>query len=198
MDNIFAENNCRNIHPVAFIFYRQKTNSAEESLYYSKEALNIISFTLNRRKNSKASSSDIISLCLKWRKLLEEKLKKSKSEAKSDPVTDFIDVFQSHKRTYGVRGMIMSCDEGGKGQYVFLLERICNGNINLQKALRQWKLSPREQEIVQLLIDDRCNKEIAKALNLSINTVKGYMKLLMLKLGVSSRAGVIGRLLSGK
>lgn len=83
-------------------------------------------------------------------------------------------------------------------QYLFLLERVCNDNINLQKAFRQWKLTPREREIIHLLIDDRCNKEIARSLKLSTNTIKVYMKLLMLKLGVNGRAGVIARLLTGK
>lgn len=199
MDNMLAENNFGNPPPVAFIFYRQKTRDTKEALYYSEEALNIINFTVNPKKSLKVSSSDIISLCLKWKKLFEEKLKKSEeNDDKSALTNDFIDILQSHKRRYAVRGMVMSCGEAGEEQFLYLLERVCNDNINLQKALRQWKLSPREQEIVQLLIDDRCNKEIAKALNLSVNTIKGYLKLLMLKLGVNSRAGVVGRLLTGK
>ncbi|MGQ3686335.1 MAG: response regulator transcription factor [Candidatus Loosdrechtia sp.] len=198
MNNNFVENNYENLPPVACIFYRPKTKYAKESLSYSEEVLNIISFSLNPGKHTKVSSSNIITLCLKWTNLLDERLKKPENKNKPVPVADFIDILQSNKRRYTVRGVIMSCDKEGEKQYLFILERLCNDNVNLQKALRQWKLSPREQEIVMLLIDDRCNKEIAKSLNLSINTVKGYLKLLMLKLGVSSRAGIIGRILFGK
>ena len=61
----------------------------------------------------------------------------------------------------------------------------------LIRLSRKYKLSPREIQIVHLLFMDRSNKEIALSLRLSSNTVKGYMKLLMLKLNVGSRTGII-------
>jgi len=79
---------------------------------------------------------------------------------------------------------------------MFLLERIHPDSINLPLLLRELKLNQREQEIVRLLLEDRSNKEIAYALGLSLNTVKAYMKLLMRKLGVNTRAGVISYLLT--
>ena len=56
----------------------------------------------------------------------------------------------------------------------------------------------REQEIVRLLLTGGGNKEIAHRLRLSENTIKGYMKLLMRKLGVNNRAGIIAALLMEK
>ena len=46
-----------------------------------------------------------------------------------------------------------------------------------------------------MLIEEKGNKEIAQALGLSLNTIKSYLKIIMRKLGVSSRAGVISCLL---
>src|SRR3989304_3926060 len=68
--------------------------------------------------------------------------------------------------------------------------------LNIPLIARQWQLSPREQDIVRLLLEDRSNKEISHLLRLSINTIKAYLKLLMRKLNVSSRAGIVSYLLT--
>lgn len=48
-------------------------------------------------------------------------------------------------------------------------------------------LSPREQEVLRLLGAGRSNKEIARALHLSENTVKTHLAKLYVKLGVGRR-----------
>jgi DNA-binding NarL/FixJ family response regulator len=53
------------------------------------------------------------------------------------------------------------------------------------------ELSKREREVVQLLADGNCNKEIASSLNISVRTVEVYRARLMLKLEVHSLAHVI-------
>ena len=197
MDNIVTDEIRTNSHSMAFVFYQTKPNGTVKALYYNEVALSIISFSLNSEENAEVSSN-LATLCLRWKKLFDKKLNKLNNKGNGlIPSADFIDIFQSHKRRYAVRGLVMSSKEAKEKQYLFLLERVSNDNVNLQKSLRQWKLSPREQEIVHLLIEDRSNKEIARALRLSLNTVKAYMKLLMLKLGVTSRTGAIGRLLTG-
>ncbi len=69
--------------------------------------------------------------------------------------------------------------------------------MNLAMVFRQYQLSPREQEVVRLLFDGLGNREIAEALGLSLNTVKGYLKLLTRKMGTGSRMGILSCLLSG-
>ncbi|MBI2471517.1 MAG: helix-turn-helix transcriptional regulator [Planctomycetes bacterium] len=186
-------------NPVPFVLYQYRGSRQKDECYYNEEALDIISFALDCGKKTEMSPSDITTFCLKWMKLLDKKVNGS-SKNGDDPLlsAELIDIFNSHRRRYGIRGVIMSPCGAKEKQYLFLLERICNDNVNLQKAFRQWKLTPREREIIQLLIDDRCNKEIARSLKLSNNTIKVYMKLLMLKLGVTGRAGVVARLLTGK
>jgi DNA-binding CsgD family transcriptional regulator len=84
-------------------------------------------------------------------------------------------------------------------RWLFVLEEIKSGrNMDLDWILRNLKLNRREHEIIRLLLADRNNKEIAQDLDLSINTVKGYLKLLMRKLGVGSRTGIIASLMTGK
>lgn len=197
MDNVFTTQTLPASNSTAFVFCQIKPNGTVKEHHYNEAALNIISFSLKAGDNTNVTSH-IAALCLKWKKLLDKNLNKQNSKGDGlIPSTDFIDIFQSHKRRYTVRGLAMSPKEAKEKQYLFLLERISSDNVHLQKSLRQWKLSPREQEIVHLLVDDLCNKEIAIKLNLSLNTVKAYMKLLMLKIGVTSRTGVVGRLLTG-
>ncbi|WP_405236093.1 LuxR C-terminal-related transcriptional regulator [Lentisalinibacter orientalis] len=52
-------------------------------------------------------------------------------------------------------------------------------------------LSPREQEVLRFLIQGRSNREIADAMDLSINTVKFHMKNIFGKLGVNSRKDAV-------
>lgn len=49
------------------------------------------------------------------------------------------------------------------------------------------QLSPREQEVIQLVADGLVTKAIAANLSIGENTVKGHLKSICLKLGVSGR-----------
>jgi two-component system, NarL family, nitrate/nitrite response regulator NarL len=53
------------------------------------------------------------------------------------------------------------------------------------------KLSAREEQIVTLLLESRTNREMAEHLHISEKTVKHYMSLLMQKLQVRNRVGLV-------
>lgn len=50
-------------------------------------------------------------------------------------------------------------------------------------------LSPREAQVLELIAADRSDREIAGALGISYQTVRGYVKTLYRKLAVHSRVG---------
>jgi DNA-binding NarL/FixJ family response regulator len=50
-------------------------------------------------------------------------------------------------------------------------------------------LTPRQREVLALIVDGKSNKEVARALNLGEGTVKIHLAALFRNLGVSSRAG---------
>ena len=54
-------------------------------------------------------------------------------------------------------------------------------------------LSPRESEVLQLIVAGRTNKEIADALFLSENTVKTHVNSLYTKLGVNRRTQAVAK-----
>jgi len=53
------------------------------------------------------------------------------------------------------------------------------------------KLSTREEQIVALLLEGRTNREMGEQLQLSEKTIKNYMSLLMQKLKVRNRVGLV-------
>jgi len=54
-------------------------------------------------------------------------------------------------------------------------------------------LSPREHQVLQLLTEGLTDREIASTLGLSVETVRGYSKALLQKLGVTSRGRLLRR-----
>lgn len=60
-----------------------------------------------------------------------------------------------------------------------------------ERELRAAKLSARERQLVECLLEAKSNKEIARTLNLSEKTIKHYMTNLMNKLRVKSRVEVV-------
>jgi DNA-binding CsgD family transcriptional regulator len=188
--------------PSAFIFYRPAQKKAKENIFYNDEAWRVLTFANPALKEMKDCTEEISLLCTRWKKLTDERLRgqAQEPEERTTEAGTYIDLMQSHRRRYGVRGIILSnqlLDSQEKGkQYLFILERAPAESVNLSMIFRQKKLNNREQDIVRLLLAGRSNKEIADALGLSLNTVKGYLKLLMRKLGVGSRAEIIAVLLT--
>ena len=60
----------------------------------------------------------------------------------------------------------------------------------------KYKLTLREREILQLLLDQENNRQIGKTLNISIRTVETHRKNIMLKLDVKNNTGLIKKTLS--
>jgi len=179
----------------AFIFYRPQAKKGKELLFYNEEAWRILAMSVSDSQNGVPPAPDIYGLCRKWTQALEEGLvSPDGSVTIGSPEADYLDIIQSGRRRYLLKGIVLldapSLPTGPK-QYLFILERLHLEKLNLPMVFRTLDLNRREGEIVQLLLGGASNKEIADALNLSINTVKGYMKLLSRKLRVNNRAGIV-------
>jgi DNA-binding CsgD family transcriptional regulator len=186
----------------AFILYHPKTEGYKEQVSYNNEAWRILSHNASHSNPQKSPSIDFSLLCARWKELLDGRFNESEIPGKARKAdAAFIDLHQSGRRRYVIRGIVLSenlvATQNQEHYYLFVLERISPNEVNLSMISRQWSLNRREKEIVKLILEDRSNKEIASLLGLSPNTIKGYMKLLMRKLGVSSRAGIISCLLTG-
>jgi len=75
-----------------------------------------------------------------------------------------------------------------------ILERHCSTVTELHDLLLQFDLTPREQETVMLLVEGLTSKEIAQRMKISPNTVKAFLRLVMVKMDVSTRSGIVGKI----
>jgi DNA-binding NarL/FixJ family response regulator len=74
-----------------------------------------------------------------------------------------------------------------------LLERATAKLVDISSTAQQFGLTPREQETVELLTLGLTSKEIANRMNISPNTVKAFFRLVMTKMSVSTRSGIVGK-----
>ena len=58
------------------------------------------------------------------------------------------------------------------------------------------RLTPRERQVMELLIAGKTSKEIAVALNVSVRTVEGHRRMVFSKMDVSSAAQLVRTVLS--
>jgi DNA-binding CsgD family transcriptional regulator len=191
----------------AYLFFSEGESRQKEVVYYSQEAWRIFSYAALDKagETAKPAFPDIGKLCRQWKKAMDAEAPSETENKKEEEFSQAIDLYQSGGRRYLIRGVFLSTHRPDRGaassqpaQYLFLLERILPGRINLPMIGRKWRLSPRELSIIQFLIMDRSNKQIADSLGISINTLKGYLKLLMRKLHVGSRAGIVASVLTGR
>jgi DNA-binding CsgD family transcriptional regulator len=77
-----------------------------------------------------------------------------------------------------------------------LLDRSVPGLLFLPRIAQQFNLSPREQQVVELLSQGLSSKEIANRMNISSHTVNTFFRLIMIKMGVSSRYAILAKMIA--
>jgi DNA-binding CsgD family transcriptional regulator len=77
-------------------------------------------------------------------------------------------------------------------------ERNLSDPTPLCRISEQFQFTPRQRQAVELLLRGLTNKEIADRMAISLHTVKFLFRLVMFKLGVSSRAGIIASIIAVK
>ena len=106
----------------------------------------------------------------------------------------------SGRRRYVCRAFRLEAQGNGhRGASVaILLERSPRAVVTLSAMSAQFQLTPREQESLELLSLGLDTKDIANGMGISINTAKVYMRMVMAKMGVSSRTAILSKILSMK
>ena len=59
----------------------------------------------------------------------------------------------------------------------------------------QYHLTEREQEVLRGIAIGLTSKETAERMNISPNTVKSFLRIIMIKMGAATRSGIVGKLL---
>ena len=79
-----------------------------------------------------------------------------------------------------------------------LLERSPRTSVDMLKICDQYHLTPREGQAVELLLQGLASKEISARMKISPNTVKVFLRLAMVKMGASSRSGILSKFINAK
>ena len=157
----------------------------KKPIYFNSEALQILTYPLHIRKvkHFETLLPEILRSILRNR---------AASAASRVPIE-----FQSGKRHYLAR--IFSLDHSfarhGNGVTGLLFERAEASPLTVTAASERFRLTPREQETVALLTVGLTSKEIAGQLNVSTNTVKTFVRSIMTKMAVPTRAAIVGKLI---
>jgi DNA-binding CsgD family transcriptional regulator len=80
-----------------------------------------------------------------------------------------------------------------ESSWALLLERGSETAADILKFCDKYHLSHREGEAVRCLVEGLTNKEIAARMLISPDTVKVFLRLAMMKIGVSSRSGIMSK-----
>jgi DNA-binding CsgD family transcriptional regulator len=113
---------------------------------------------------------------------------------------DFVKLYKSGNRRYICRSFRLECSENGKMRYWvgILLERYSSAPTAVTELSKHFDLTCRERETVEFLLQGLTSKEIANRMNISPNTVKAFLRLVMVKMDVSTRSGIVGKVVASE
>jgi len=129
--------------------------------------------------------------------LLAAKVRSSLVSRQARSESHFVTEFRSGRRRYFCRAFCVdSCaKDPSHPSIAVLLERGPSGLVPLSEVSRQFNLTPREREVLEYLLQGLASKAIANRMNISPNTVKAFLRTIMIKTGASSRSAMVGRIL---
>ena len=127
---------------------------------------------------------------------LADRVKLNLIEGRVGDSLTFSKQFKSGNRRYVCRTFAMQPNVSASYQQTaaLLLERNTSVGSALSQATEMFDFTPREKETVELLMQGLTSKEIAQRLKISPNTVKAFVRLVMVKMGVTTRSAVVGKL----
>lgn len=130
--------------------------------------------------------------------LLKEKIGSCLRNGHNGNGSGSVHEFRSGKRIYLCRSfnLKISAKNGAfSTAHLLLFERKDKNEKTLLDACGRFGLTPREQETIHLLLQGLTSKEIAGRMSISPNTVKAFLRLAMVKMGVSTRSAIVGKVL---
>jgi DNA-binding CsgD family transcriptional regulator len=103
--------------------------------------------------------------------------------------------FVSGRRHYRCRSFVLESSSSKLAARIVgvIMERVHQASFLVSSIGDEFHLTRREREAVSLLSEGLTSKEIAGRMQISPNTVKTFLRLTMIKMGVSSRSGILGK-----
>jgi DNA-binding CsgD family transcriptional regulator len=132
---------------------------------------------------------------------LASKIRSALLPAKTSDARALVAQFQSGKRLYLCRAFRVSAVTQGDPQpsVAVIFERHSEPRRALNQFSETFHLTTREQEVFRLLVETGVTtKEIAVRMGISPNTVKAFLRLIMVKMGVKTRSGIVAKALAAQ
>lgn len=164
------------------------TTAAFKILSANQEAVTILTYPGRRT---------LLNLSERFEKRLRRNLLRALSSNSGGNQSPSTIQFKSGRRTYFCRAFVLDGRRSAPkvASVLVVLERGAYGVCTLSEISHEFHLTQREQEMVTLLIRGLGNKEIAERLGISVNTVKTFLRLVMIKMGVGSRSRIVSTVL---
>ncbi len=101
------------------------------------------------------------------------------------------------KRKYRCRSYVVHGENGHSGAPIMAVHFETDGDTAdlATQVASEYNLTDREEEALRGIALGLTTKELADRMNISPNTVKAFVRLIMIKLGVTTRTAIIGKLL---
>ena len=124
---------------------------------------------------------------------IRRKLLPAQNSALSPNTTPRVTQFKSGRRVYFCRAFRL--DANGNARVLIVLERGIPEFLALSQVSQQFHLTQREQAAVAFLLRGLTNKQIATCMAVSPNSVKAFLGMIMVMMGVSTRGAVAAKVL---
>ncbi|PYU15684.1 MAG: hypothetical protein DMG37_04460 [Acidobacteria bacterium] len=160
-------------------------DTALRPLYANQEALSALTYPTHLTKNHGPDS------------LLESRVQALFEGANGSRQLKGNGSLTSGRRRYQLRlfSLRSPLANGFKPAVALLLERNKKQSIDLSNLPKRFRLTRREVETVEHLVRGFNTQQIADGMGISPNTVKAFLRSIMMKMAADSRAGIIARIL---
>jgi DNA-binding CsgD family transcriptional regulator len=106
-------------------------------------------------------------------------------------------VFLHQKKPYQVGLIPLASDPlAGRDLYHLILIEKVVGNFPIDPSNQATQFTAREKMLVTLLSEGKTNKDLARSMGISEYTVKEHIRRIMRKLNVTTRSGIVAKLLT--
>jgi DNA-binding CsgD family transcriptional regulator len=114
--------------------------------------------------------------------------------------SSFVSQFRSGRRLYSCRTFRVETHANGAHTNGYqptaiavIIERGAADSFSAARVAEKYHLTTREQQVLLYLLEGLTSKQIAERMSISTNTVKAFLRLIMIKMDVSTRSGIVGK-----
>jgi len=109
-------------------------------------------------------------------------------------------IFRRGKSEYICQAYLLECEAWPHEQFVVVLHLEKRTSIDnaIHKAVMKYNLTERERQALEGISMGLSNKQLSERMSISPNTVRAFLRLVMVKMSVTSRSAIVAKLLQDR